>query len=448
MKSGHSAKQKFSDRLVSLSNRLFPERQVLVRTEGRVYYRPVSNRVQVAIAFAAFMAMVWTTFATVSFFSFDRIIAAKDDAFADARLAYNSLLSDVGAYQKRFNVLADELQENHSMMLRLVEQNATLQHSLKTVENELETTEVNRKTILSARETLKRRLFEIEGEMREMAGRNFALQDNLESIEMNLQAVKQQRDEALADSHERASKVVELEESIAELEMTEKSVLQRLTELTDSRIEGLEAMLARTGINLETHLAKVAPQSNQGGPFIAAGKATDADSADDEDRPETRMRAALTSLDESIGRLYGLQKLMAQVPLLAPLDYYYISSPFGKRRDPVNKKWAMHYGLDMGSSAKAPVHATAPGTVTFAGWKGNYGKVVEVDHGAGIKTRYGHLHKIMVKKGDKIGTRQVVGQVGNTGRTTGPHLHYEIVVNGKAVSPIKFIKAGKYVFKS
>ena len=107
----------------------------------------------------------------------------------------------------------------------------------------------------------------------------------------------------------------------------------------------------------------------------------------------------------------------------------------------------MHYGLDFGSTPRAPIYVTAPGTVSFAGWKGNFGKMIEVDHGAGIKTRYAHLSKITVKKGQTIAFGDKIGVIGSTGRSTGNHLHYEILFRDKALDPMQFIKAGRYVFK-
>ena len=107
----------------------------------------------------------------------------------------------------------------------------------------------------------------------------------------------------------------------------------------------------------------------------------------------------------------------------------------------------MHYGVDLAGVKRTPVLTTAPGVVAFVGLNGRFGKLVEVDHGMGIRTRYGHLHKILVKKGQRVGHREKIGLLGNTGRSTGPHIHYEILVNGVPVDPLKFIKAGKHVFK-
>ena len=114
----------------------------------------------------------------------------------------------------------------------------------------------------------------------------------------------------------------------------------------------------------------------------------------------------------------------------------------------INRRWASHYGLDLGGGFKSKVYSTAPGVVTYAGWKGKYGKLVEISHGAGMKTRYGHMNKIYVKKGQKVKFHQKIGLLGSTGRSTGAHLHYEVVFRGRAKNPMKFIKAGRNVFQN
>jgi murein DD-endopeptidase MepM/ murein hydrolase activator NlpD len=119
-----------------------------------------------------------------------------------------------------------------------------------------------------------------------------------------------------------------------------------------------------------------------------------------------------------------------------------ISSGFGVRMDPFLHLAAMHTGIDFRGNAGDPVHATAAGTVTTAGWSGGYGKMVEIDHGNGLSTRYGHLSQIEVDVGDKVRLGQIVGRLGSTGRSTGPHVHYETRIDGEAVDPQKFLNAG------
>jgi murein DD-endopeptidase MepM/ murein hydrolase activator NlpD len=110
--------------------------------------------------------------------------------------------------------------------------------------------------------------------------------------------------------------------------------------------------------------------------------------------------------------------------------------------DPFLHVAAMHTGIDFRGDAGEAIHATAAGTVTNASWSGGYGKMVEVDHGNGLATRYGHLSEIDVSVGDTIHIGQVVGRMGSTGRSTGPHLHYETRIDGEAVDPQKFLNAG------
>jgi murein DD-endopeptidase MepM/ murein hydrolase activator NlpD len=119
-----------------------------------------------------------------------------------------------------------------------------------------------------------------------------------------------------------------------------------------------------------------------------------------------------------------------------------MSSPFGIRRDPFLRRPAVHPGIDLRGDVGEPVRATATGHVTVAGREGGYGNMVEINHGSGLATRYGHLSLITVKIGQFVRIGEVVGEIGSTGRSTGPHLHYETRVNGVAVDPQKFLRAG------
>ncbi|MCG8546945.1 MAG: M23 family metallopeptidase, partial [Alphaproteobacteria bacterium] len=156
---------------------------------------------------------------------------------------------------------------------------------------------------------------------------------------------------------------------------------------------------------------------------------------------------SVSDIDSQLIRWAALQSLLKRVPLISPVDFYHLASRFGLRRDPFTKKRAMHYGVDLAGWRGAPVYNTAPGKVVFAGRKGRYGKVVEIDHGYGLRTRYGHLRSVLVKRGQVLGHRHKIGLLGSTGRSTGPHVHYEVRFDGKPLNPDKFIKAGRYVFK-
>jgi murein DD-endopeptidase MepM/ murein hydrolase activator NlpD len=126
-------------------------------------------------------------------------------------------------------------------------------------------------------------------------------------------------------------------------------------------------------------------------------------------------------------------------PIVGEVD---MSSPFGMRMDPFVRGPAIHTGIDLHGDTGDPVRATANGRVTIASWQGGYGKMVEIDHGNGLSTRYGHMSVIDVKVGDQVRIGQTIGKIGSTGRSTGPHLHYETRINDEAVDPQRFLRAG------
>ncbi len=142
-----------------------------------------------------------------------------------------------------------------------------------------------------------------------------------------------------------------------------------------------------------------------------------------------------------------LREIFLSVPLSAPIEKYYITSSYGYRKDPYTKRRAFHKGIDLGAAWGSDIVSTAPGKISFVGNYGSYGKSVFIDHGNGIQTRYAHLSKIFVKKGETVDLGDSIGKIGNTGRSTGKHLHYEIKVNDKARNPYPFLKIGKNVFK-
>jgi murein DD-endopeptidase MepM/ murein hydrolase activator NlpD len=139
------------------------------------------------------------------------------------------------------------------------------------------------------------------------------------------------------------------------------------------------------------------------------------------------------------------QKLLSTLPLTAPLDHFQLESRFGARSDPFNGRQAVHTGLDLSAPYRTPVYNTSPGTVVFAGYAAAYGKVVEIDHGMGIHTKYAHLNQVTVNVGQKLGRKTRIGLLGSTGRSTGPHVHYEVLVNGVAQDPEKFLQAGQSI---
>lgn len=185
------------------------------------------------------------------------------------------------------------------------------------------------------------------------------------------------------------------------------------------------AQLRAAGVNLETLLHHATPphRTDEGGPLVPLAAIRDA------------------ALDPS--RLARLEQLIARMPFAAPLLHYATNSPFGIRRDPFDGERAFHPGIDLEAEYGEAVYTTAPGIVDFAGLDGAYGRMIEINHGNGIQTRYAHLSRILVRVGDRVDEHQRIGSVGSTGRSTGPHLHYEVRIDGRPLNPAKFLAAGR-----
>jgi len=143
-----------------------------------------------------------------------------------------------------------------------------------------------------------------------------------------------------------------------------------------------------------------------------------------------------------------LKNAIIFLPLKPPMQYYYVSSPYGYRIHPKTKLKQMHYGIDMAGTWQEEVRAPADGLVVSAGRNGSFGKSIKIVHKHGVSTIYGHLHKLMVKKGSFVSEGDIIGKMGSTGRAVGAHLHYEIKVNDKPVNPYNFISIGRELISS
>ena len=153
--------------------------------------------------------------------------------------------------------------------------------------------------------------------------------------------------------------------------------------------------------------------------------------------------ATLDDLDEALGRLDTVRRHVRKLPIGVPAPGREITSRFGNRRDPFLGRLAFHGGIDFRTPTGTPIYSTGAGVVVHAGRNGGYGKMVEIDHGGGITTRYAHLSAVEVREGDHIGSGARIGRSGSTGRSTGPHLHYEVRRNGDAMDPMRFLKVAR-----
>jgi murein DD-endopeptidase MepM/ murein hydrolase activator NlpD len=220
-----------------------------------------------------------------------------------------------------------------------------------------------------------------------------------------------------------------IEAALDRVEHRQALALSQMQDRYENKARQIRSTLAQLGLRAD------APAS--GGPFVPVKLA-----ANDQAFGRALLRVNLARADaNALGTT--LLKVPLRKPVIGDIDE---SSPFGIRTDPFVHEAAMHTGIDFRGDTGDPIRATAAGTVTIASPSGGYGKMVEIDHGHGLATRYGHLSEIDVMVGDTVRAGAIVGKLGSTGRSTGPHLHYEVRVKGEAVDPQKFLDAGERLF--
>ncbi len=233
--------------------------------------------------------------------------------------------------------------------------------------------------------------------------------------------------ETVADHADRVFSKVTL--SLKDIERQQYQRIRDITGAAEETADAIQRILARSGVEIEAAATSTAADMDVGGPYV-------------DPQPADAFEASLDNLDQALLRLEEARETAKTLPFASPARDKPITSYFGNRTDPFLGRPAMHAGIDFRSGVGGEVRSTGSGTVTTAGFSGGYGNMVEIDHGQGLTTRYGHMSRILVKVGDKISTGDLVGLSGNTGRSTGPHIHYEVRRDGRAVDPIHFLNAG------
>ncbi|HUG62653.1 MAG TPA: M23 family metallopeptidase [Methylomirabilota bacterium] len=227
-----------------------------------------------------------------------------------------------------------------------------------------------------------------------------------------------------------------LTSNLARIDREQTDAVHAIASAATARADAVTGIVADLGITLKLpqRTTEKADAAALGGPYVPLTSSE-------------ALASALAEADTAFGTLGSLKTAVAKVPLQVPLDGASMSSNFGSRSDPFLGSVAFHAGVDFRSPSGRPVAATASGRVVVAGRNGGYGNLVEIDHGKGLTTRYAHLSRIAVKVGEEIAAGDIIGRVGSTGRSTGPHLHYETRVNGTAVNPQRYLAAGRQIAK-
>jgi murein DD-endopeptidase MepM/ murein hydrolase activator NlpD len=474
---------------------LFPERQLLLKSSGGVRHIALPSWLQAMVLTACLVSVGGIGYLA---WGFARLHDAVDQRIDEARYvtsgaaaaandtaAIDELRRDLATVNQNYGDVNARYQDAQAKLGTLSADNDKLRNDLtaattrmKTAQDskdklgpvaaendklrtELGTTTARLKNLQDARDDAERRaktaeqalnskaqlaknLDDNKSELRQSEAERTTLQNRVQQLQMELQAANN-RAAQLASQLERQGQSPQIATDpartlpaapapAAPLPTDSMKAPDITVPVPDRKPDGgpraqggseLERLLASTGLDIDRLLGALPSQAAQGGPYIALGD------------------ARAPQIDQK--REEELKKLAKMLPLNAPLPQYQFESPFGARIDPINHRTAFHPGLDLAAPYKSPVYSTAPGRVVFTGERDSYGRMVEIDHGHGIVTRYAHLHKILVARGQQVGGHTPIGELGSTGRSTGPHVHYEVLVEGTPLDPAKFMEAGKNV---
>lgn len=268
-------------------------------------------------------------------------------------------------------------------------------------------------------------------------------QDALDSMAEMLPEDIREIDTNVTDSSDEAAQTVEKvgamfpqARGLAQIEARQLALVERLTRFADWRAERAEEALRKLNLDPAKMARNIDRQSGMGGPLEILATAADGS-----------IDPRFERLGLSLARMSALERALEGVPQVVPASVQKITSTFGFRRDPFTGGGAMHKGIDFKGAVGSPIYAAAKGKVIFAGVKSGYGNFVEVSHGNGLTTRYAHMSRIDVKNGQKVEAGATLGGLGSTGRSTGPHLHFEVRIDNRAVNPRPFLETAPDVLK-
>ncbi|WP_159818780.1 M23 family metallopeptidase [Colwellia sp. 20A7] len=369
---------------------LFPRRQLLIRQDGEIKYISASARLQFSLVIALGVCLVWLAFSSLEYFTLNDKISLTKNKLGESRNSLNQLSL---TYQEKQNALVLKLEQVEKQQKFL--QNILDSMSLVLPEKNTSQTSPDIKSSEIINTELK---IGSDKPIAKSSQQTDVVLDSIESVKIRLENI----------INYQVSSRVQLAQQISHRQQT----------LTNAVLS--------TGISPDMLLENMTRQA-QGGPLG--------------DLTLDTMSAENEGLLNRLVSLLNLEEALSNVPRAFPAKKYYISSRFGIRSDPMMTRPAMHKGIDMAGWPKTKIYSPANGIVRRAGRNGSYGIFIEIDHKNGFTTRYGHLHSTKVKKGQQVDKDDIIGLMGSTGRSTGTHLHYEVIFDKKQINPVKLIRA-------
>lgn len=392
--------------LTAENKTFFSEKEFIIRSGHYTRVFKISSRLQWFLFGMLLSIGCWSTYSYQQVSVSDRIISYQEQKLDETRNAYVDLMSDFVTVHKNISSVMDGLGKKDDP-------------NAENVENYLKKAEILEEKI--------RRITSQEGWIDE---------DDLSNKNALKDAILH-RDMAIEEKKVLEEKVANLEAMIDSLESFEMDILKRVENISSKEMDKVKSSINAVNAELKKRGKYFNPlanskKDNKGGLYIP-------DVLSDYGNPQLirQTEAAFEAVENN--RYY--HEALKKVPLGKPVWTYWLTSPFGKRSDPFNSKSAVHKGVDLASNKGNKIKTMAAGKVSTAKVMNGYGKVIEIDHGNGFKTKYAHLNAMYVKLGDKVSRGQAIGEVGSTGRSTGPHLHYEVLYDGVNVDPMVFMQA-------
>jgi murein DD-endopeptidase MepM/ murein hydrolase activator NlpD len=431
--------------------RHFPEQRLFLKSDTETRFIRLRPATQIIALVGGTLALAWTIVAT-ALIMMDSIGAGsareqsvRQQALYEERL--NALSSDrdlraeeAARAQERFNIALAQVSQMQERLLASEDRRRELETGIEAIQDTLRETIKDRDTARAEAERVTLALNAQSGGATEL-GRVGDTVATLEFLTGALGEAAEERNEVLAEAEaarEEAQLIADAKEAI---ELRNDAIFTRLEEALTVSVEPLDKMFREAGMSPDDLIGAVREgYSGQGGPLTPISFSTSGGAPSAE---ELRANAILTGLDRM--NMYRIAAF--KLPFAMPVkDSFRWTSGFGNRQDPKGYGTRMHEGTDMAGAYGTPIFATADGVVVHAGWDNGYGRLVKIKHDFGVETRYAHLSQIRVEVGQRVSRGDRIGDMGNSGRSTGTHLHYEVRLGGDAVNPMTFIKAAKNVF--
>ncbi len=436
----------------SALEKYLPEQRIYIRTDRSTRFLTLKSKSQLFIGIVATLSFSWLLIAT-AIIGYSSLDARSDsNRVADQKKAFELRINKLSAErdrrameaqtaQEQFYVALNQISEQQTELLEAEEQKRELATGIHIMQTKLQDVVKSRDTAIRKSDLLLAELQNFNGNKKSHLGAAEELNKTLALISQELATSVGEREFYAADAAKAKQHAKDLTFNAELAQLKNEQIFSRIEDAIDVSLSPLERALNKSGINTDALIEDVRRSySGTGGPLT---ELTISSKGVVGNHDSLRANGLLKALDR-----INLMKIAGnKVPLSNPIrGSYRFTSGFGGRRDPKTGGWRKHNGTDMAGPRGTKIVVTADGIVTFAGRQSGYGRLVKVKHRQGFETYYAHLNSINVKTGQKVSRGDKIGAMGNSGRSTGVHLHYEIRKNGNPVNAIKYIKAANDVF--